>query len=104
MANKRNLKKHIQQVCGQAAVEVLIGLPSEISHDIVLRLAELQTSAIANVTFAFDHVRKDFPDSHQYNKAKQKYNKTAYTKLKNDFNVGLKTIVSEINAALKTNR
>lgn len=102
MANKRTLKKHIQRVCGQAAVEVLIGLPSDISHNIVIRLAELQTSAIANATFAFEHVCRDYANRHLYNKAKHQYNKAAYAKLNGDFDAGLKEIVGEINSALKS--
>lgn len=104
MANKRTLKKHIQRVCGSAAVEVLMGLPSEISHDIVIRLAQLQTTALANATFAFEHVCRDYADRKLYNKAKHQYNKAAYAKLKADFDAGLKEIVSEINTALKSNQ
>lgn len=103
MANKRTLKKDIQKVCGKAAVEVLIGLPPEVSNKIVLQLAELQTKALARVTFGFDHSRRDFDSPKTFRIAKSRYNKIAYRKLKADFNEALKNIVSEINASL-TNR
>lgn len=100
MANKRELKKKIRQICGNAAVEVLLSLPSEISHNIVLELAKLQTLSLSNVSFVFDHSAKDFENHKEYNKAKSKYNRAAYHRLKADFNKSLKEIVSQINTDL----
>ena len=100
MANKRTLKKHIQQVCGQAAVEVLVNLPSDIAHNIVLELARLQSHSLANISFGFDHVRRDYSTIKEYNHAKSEYNRSAFNKLKTDFNENLAKIVKEINSSI----
>ena len=100
MANKRILKKQIQQVCGDAAVDVLINLPHEVAETIVLKIAKLQSQSLANVSFCFDHSVRDFANAKAYNIAKSQYNRKAYKKLKDDFNAGLKEIVAEINTTL----
>ena len=99
--NKRTLKKHIQQVCGNAAVEVLINLPAEVARKIVFQLAELQTRSLANISFSFDHSRRDFPTTKDYNRARTAYNRAAFSKLRKDFDEALQSIVKEINSSLK---
>lgn len=100
MANKRTLKKHIQRVCGEAAVLVLTELPAEVAHKIVIKLATLQSSALAKVSFSYDRTHKDFGNAQEYNKARRSYSHAAYCKLLKEFNDNLQTIVSEINSTL----
>ena len=100
MANKRYLKKRIQQLCGEAAVEVLINLPQNVSHDIVFKLAQLQSTTISNISFSFDRSHRDFANGREYNKARHTYNKEAFKRLTSDFKEGLSTIVKEINSTL----
>lgn len=100
MANKRALKKKIQQICGEAAVEVLMSLPEDIARKTVVKLASLQSRSLANVTFSFDRSHADFETGSDYNKARSKYTRTAYAKLQADFTAELNSIVAEINAAL----
>ncbi len=102
MANKRTLKKRIHQVCGEAAVDVLIALPSDKSHPIVFKIAELQTRTLSNITFSFDHAGADFANRAEYNKARAAYNRKAFAKLNADFRDGLRAIVAELNAVAKT--
>ncbi len=100
MANKRALKKRIQQVCGEAAVEVLMNLPEDLARKTVIKLASLQSHSLANVTFGFDRSHADFESGKEYNKARNKYTRAAYAKLHTDFTAELNKIVAEINAAL----
>lgn len=100
MKNKRYLKKRIQQICGQAAVEVLLGLPSEIAHPIVIRLAELQSRSLARVSFRFDRNKAAFSDPRAYTKARSACVRAAYATLQKDFKDQIADIVSQINTSL----
>lgn len=100
MASKRTFKKQIELICGEVAVQALINLPREKAHKIVLELAELQSTTLSNMSFSFDHVRKDFPNPAEYRKALGNYNHKAYKKLEDDFKDKLKQIIAEMNAAL----
>ena len=101
MANKRDLKKRIRQICGEAAVEVLVNLPEDIANDIVLEIAALQSKSLSAVSFSFDRTPRDFDDCRMYKKERRHYNKLAYKKLSADFNHSLTQIVKEINTRLK---
>lgn len=100
MSNKRVLKKRIQQVCGEAAVEVMMNAPEHLAGQIVVELANLQNSALANVSFSFDHARKDYDNARAYNKARKAYTRAAFRQLRKDFTTGLVEIVKEMNAAM----
>lgn len=100
MSNKRQLKKYIQQVCGQAALDVMLTLNEKAAGPAIRRLAALQSTTLANVTFGFDHVKGDFENGHLYNKARHAYTKAAYGKLLADFNDGLVQIVKELNSSV----
>lgn len=102
MANKRQLKKRIQQICGEAAVEVLISLPADVARKSVLKLATLQSKSLSNISFDFDRARRDYDSGREYNKAKRLYTKAAFKRLSEDFNKELSEIVKEINATLTT--
>ena len=100
MANKRTLKKRIRQLCGEAAIDVLLNLPLADAKKYVVELARLQSRQLSNVTFNFDHVCRDFSNRKEYKRAKHVYNKKAYLQLKHDFNNGLLRIVNDINKSL----
>ena len=89
MANKRELKRNIRQICGEAAIEVMASLPQNEARNIVLQLARLQSKSLANASFAFDHARRDFPSLKDYNKARSDYNRSAFKALKKDFTANL---------------
>lgn len=102
MANKRALKKRIHQICGEAAVEVLVSLPAELAHKIVIELARLQSESLANISFSFDRSHRDFANEQEYNKARHTYTAAAFKSLNNEFNTRLQGIVKEINTSLKS--
>lgn len=104
MSNKRNLKKRVEQLCGAAAVQIMLNFPDAVAQKFVVKLARLQSLTINKISFSFDRARRDYADDHQYNKARRAYNREAYTRLKNDFNKELQAIVDEINALRKSEK
>lgn len=102
--NKRRLKKRIHELCGAAAVQVMMHFPEHVSQDIVIKLARLQSGAISHISFAFDHVCRDFANCREYNKARRQYTRAAFGRLKSDFNKRLSEIVSDINREASANK
>lgn len=97
MSNKRSIKKNIHRICGEAAIDVLMNLPSDKAREIVIKIAELQTTSLANMSFDFDRSRRDFPNGRMYNQARRHYNRQAIKKLNTEFNNALKRIVEQLN-------
>ena len=98
--NKRYLKKRIRKMCGDTAVQILLNLPVEVSHPLVIELAQLQSPTLSNVTFAFDRSANEYDDARQYNEARRAYNHAAYKRLNADFMESFLALVSKMNAAL----
>ena len=101
MANKKILKKQIKQICGDLATEIVISkdkaIDREKAMELFSRVAYLQNSSLSKASFAFDKSRKDFPNDAEYNKAKEKYNRSAFNSLKNNFNQSAGEIVDELD-------
>lgn len=106
MANKRDLKKEIQYVCGDIAAECLIaknfvkGVDKEKLTEVIGKVADLQISAIDAVSFSFDKLPKDFENGAAYNKARYTYFRKAYTALREKFYTKVNDLVKEMNAAI----
>lgn len=106
MTNKRQIKKYVKYICGELAAELLIartlyeGFDSEEVRKIVGRIAELQETAVANASFAFDKSHKDFENAAAYNKARAAYNKAAFGKLLDDFDKGVAEVLHSMNAIM----
>lgn len=100
MKNKRYLKKRIQQICGEVAIEALLYLPSDKAHDIVMELARLQSQTLARISFSFDRGKKEFENGRAYKLAKEAYNRIALKKLYDEFNAKLVEIIKQMNATL----
>ena len=105
MANKRQLKKQIRYMCGDIAADVLIaGRLEELNTENVAKfinaLANLQVQSLQNATFSFDKTRKDFENRALYNKARAKYFRQGYDKLRENIFTTINEIVKDINAAL----
>ena len=105
MSSKRDLKKRIRYACGDAAAELLTAYeidnlnPDKVG-EIIGKIAKLQTSSLANVSFSFDKTSRDFESKKAYHKARRTYSKEAYSKLLSQFMNGLAEIVKEMNATL----
>lgn len=105
MANKRSLKKQIHYICGDVAGEALMakiiipGVDKEAMTDVIIKVADLQSTGLARVNISFDKSPKDFDNISAYRKAKTAYFKQAYRKLSEAFNNQLLEIVKEMNAA-----
>ena len=107
MANKRQIKKRISQVCGELAAYILVSshLSENVDRakveDIVRRIAELQEDSRAKVTFAFDKTRRDFDfDGAAYRKARRAYNAQAFARLREQFSTTAMEIVKAMNDAV----
>ncbi len=103
MTNKRQLKKYVHYVCGDLAAEIILarrlfdGYDNDAVNNIIIEIAALQETTIANVSFDFDKVAKDFESRAAYHKALRAYNHTAYGKLVEDFHKGVGEIVKKMN-------
>ena len=106
MANKRDLKKEIKYVCGDLAAECLLaknyvkGVDAKAMKEIITKIADLQISALNNVTFVFDKLPKDFESGAAYRKARAEYFKKAFSSLREKFYDKVNALVKEMNAAL----
>ncbi|MBO5779794.1 MAG: hypothetical protein J6R27_01640 [Muribaculaceae bacterium] len=106
MANKRILKKQIRYICGDVAAECIMskifipGVNQEKFDDIVIKIAELQTTALARTNVAFDKAPRDFESGAAYRKARKQYFAKAFSALKVGFEEQLNAIVKEMNEAM----
>ena len=106
MANKRQIKKRIQYVCGQMAAELLLaqfivsGIKDEDVNRIVCNIAALQSEAIGHVSVSFDKVPRDFAQPGEYARARRAYYRAAFARLKEDFATAATDIVKQMNEAV----
>lgn len=106
MANVRQLKKAIRTLCGSMASETLVasalvkGFDQAKVNDILVNIADLQSSALGKVKFSFDKSQKDFENRSEFNKSKNKYYKEAYSNLKKMISDKAVVIVNEMNSAM----
>lgn len=97
------LKKGIEAVCGDIAgiclfSEASENLDSKKVAEIVLEVAALQEDSRQKVSISFDKTPRDFESKKEYNKAKNKYYKTAYNTLIGQLNAQLQEVIKEVNA------
>lgn len=106
MANKRNLKKQIRNICGDLAAECAIAIQivpmvdKDKMSEIISRIAGLQESTLSRVSFSYDKSERDFNNRHEFIEAKKAYNLKAYRSLVADFNKTVEKIVDDMNAAM----
>lgn len=105
MASKRQIKKNIAYVCGDAAdaciiSEAYMGVEPEKAIQLVVAFAELQDNSVRNVTTAFDHTPADYANNREYRKARKAYYRAAYGKLLDDFNKRVAELLKQLNDAI----
>ncbi|MDO4318934.1 MAG: hypothetical protein Q4C34_00015 [Bacteroidales bacterium] len=107
MANRRQIKKRISQVCGELASDILIAsyyfdnVDRDKVEEIVNDIAVLQEDSRAKVSFGFDKTLKDFEgDGAAYRKARHAYNKAAFGRLREQFGERALAIVKAMNEAV----
>ena len=106
MATKRQIKKRIQYVCGQMAAEILLAqfIATDMKEDdvnrIVCNIAALQAESISHVSVSFDKVPGDFTQPGEYAKARRKYFRAAFARLKADFAAAATDILKQMNEAV----
>ena len=106
MANKRIIKKNISCICGALAGDALLAsyfdnVDRARIEDIVRRVAALQETSLARVSFWFDKSPRDFSgDMRAYHKARKAYFRAGFEKLRNEFNQEVISILKELNEAV----
>lgn len=107
MANKRNLKKSIRQMCGDIATDALLAavifrkdVDRNKINEIINDVACLQEESLAKMSFSFDKTPRDFETVAEYRKARRKYFSAAYRKLYMDFITRAEKIVKELNSVV----
>lgn len=106
MANKRSLKKQIRYICGDIAGESLIakalipGVDCDAMTQVIVKAAELQSTALCRTNISFDKTPKDFATIAEYRAARRKYYNQAFKKLSESFNNQVVAVVKDMNAAM----
>ncbi|MDE6109218.1 MAG: hypothetical protein K2F72_02900 [Muribaculaceae bacterium] len=106
MANKRNVKKEIRNICGAMAAELLSaaacieGFDEARVNELVGRIAALQVNGLSHCTFAFDKTPADFASPRAFNAARRAYNRAAFNKLAEDTRAEVNAILKEMNSML----
>ncbi len=106
MANKRNLKKQIRFICGDIAGECIMAkhlIPNVDKaklDEIILKVAELQSTALARTNVSFDKTPGEFANGAAYRKAHRTYFAKAFKSLTDGFSAQVEEIVKEMNSAL----
>lgn len=110
MANKRSLKKQIRYICGDIAGESLIakalipGVDKDAMTQVMVKAAELQSTALCRANISFDKTPRDFDNMGHYRAARRKYYNHAFKKLSESFNNQLVAVVKDMNAAMPKKR
>lgn len=106
MANKRDLKKQIRYICGDIAGESLMskiiipGVDKDAMNEVIVKTAELQSTALCRANVSFDKTPKDFDNKGEYRAARRKYYRQAFSKLSESFNNQVLAVVKDMNAAV----
>lgn len=106
MANKRQLKKSINNACGDLAYALFLTecVAKESNEEKALEIlnaaAQLQANALAKVSISFDKTPRNFENKRQYHKAHKQYFSKAFNELQDEFVTKLQTIVDEVNKLL----
>ncbi len=106
MANKRNVKKEIRNICGALAAELLSaaacipGFDEARVNELVGRIATLQVNGLSHCSFDFDKTPADFETPRAYHAARRAYNRAAFNKLASDTREEVNAILKEMNAML----
>lgn len=107
MANKRDLKKSIREICGDLAMNALLArmaFPDKVDENainsIINEIAALQEDTIALSSFSYDKTPKSFATPAEYRRARRAYFATAYKKLDKDFLDRAIEILKQLNEAV----
>ncbi len=106
MANKRELKKKIHNICGAMAGELLCaadyipGFDPERVGELVARIARLQVNSLSHCNFSFEKTPADFETPRAYHTALRAYNRAAFARLNSDIDTEVAAIIKEMNSML----
>ena len=110
MASKRQIKKAIQNACGEIAGECIFAESAfgENKRDewdsIIVDTALLQQEAVNRVSNKFDKKVKDFANRREYNKARQAFYKQCVKELSEYFKAEVANIAKRMNELMPSNK
>ena len=110
MANKRQIKKAIQEACGDIANECIFA-ESAFGEDkieqwdsIIIDAALLQQEAVNRVNNRFGKKVKDFANRKEYNKARRTFFKQCEKELSDYFRGEVENIVKRMNELMPSKK
>lgn len=110
MANKRQIKKAIQNACGDIAGECIFAESAfgagktEEWDSIIIDTALLQQEAVNRVNNRFDKKVKDFANRKEYNKARRAFFKEREKELSEYFRAEVENIAKRMNDLMPSNK
>ena len=110
MANKRQIKKAIQNACSDIAGECIFAESAfgenkrEEWDSIIIDTALLQQEAVNRVNNRFDKKVKDFANRKEYNKARRLFFKQHEKDLAEYFKTEVSNIAKRMNALMPSNK
>ena len=110
MASKRQIKKAIQNACGEIAGECIFAESAfgenniEQWDSIIIDTALLQQEAVNRVSNKFDKKVKDFANRKEYNKARRVFYKQCVKELSEYFRAEVDNIAKRMNGLMPSNK
>ena len=110
MASKRQIKKAIQNECGDIAGECIFAESAfgegkiEEWDSIIVDTALLQQEAVNRVSNKFDKKVKDFANCREYNKARRAFYKQCEKELSEYFKAEVANIAKRMNELMPSNK
>lgn len=110
MANKRQIKKAIQNACGDIAGECIFAESAfgennrEAWDSIIIDTALLQQEAVNRVSNRFDKKVKDFANRKEYNKARRAFFKQFEKELSEYFRAEVSNIAKRMNELMPSKK
>ena len=110
MANRRQIKKAIQEACGEIAGECIFAESAfgegktEQWDSIIIDTALLQQEAVNRVNNRFEKKVKDFANRKEYNKARRTFFKQCEKELSEYFRTEVENIAKRMNDLMPKNK
>ncbi|MBQ6080420.1 MAG: hypothetical protein IJK93_09110 [Muribaculaceae bacterium] len=110
MASKRQIKKAIQNACGDIASECIFAESAfgenkiDEWDSIIIDTALLQQETVKRMNMRFDKKVKDFANRKEYNKARRAFTRQCVKELSDSFRSEVENITKRMNALLPSKK
>lgn len=106
MANKRQFKKYVSNLSSSICQDMMTAyynidaIDTAGVDDAIIKILQATEMAIVNSNVRFDKVCSTFENAHQYNKEKQAFYKSLYSRINKDYVDSLKDAVHKFNESV----